>query len=156
MKNVFVLDECVIRCISQSHNEKGEFDSAFGLLFYSIIHNCHRIAITKCLYAKYSRQIDEIKAEHDTPRNDIFYHLLSFIMTFQEKVVWGPDTILSFPDGAFDVDDAQMVSLASLRNAILVTVDDKLIRDLTNSGITSTYNFEVKRPEHALPDARAI
>lgn len=153
MKNVFVLDECVVRCISQSLNEKGEFDTSFGHLFYSIIHNCHKIALTSCLYAKYSRKIDDIEAERDTPRNDLFFHLLSFLMTFQEKIVWGPDTILSFPEGSFDDDDEQMVSLASLKNAILVTVDDKLIRDLTNSRIISTYNFKVKRPELALPYA---
>lgn len=149
MKNIFVLDECVIRCISQTRNEKGEDDASFGHLFFSIIYNCHKIAITKCIYAKYSRKIDEIKAEN-VPRNDVFFHLLTTIMTSQEKIVWGPDMILSFPEGTFDDDDVQMVSLASLKNAILVTVDDKLICDLTNSRITSKYNFEVMRPEDAL------
>lgn len=154
MKNIFVLDECFVRCVSQSRNERGEFDTSFGLLYYLIAYNCHKIALTECLYRKYSIKVDEIKLERQIPRTDIFFHLLQNFMINSDKVIWGPDIQIDFPLDSFDEDDNQIVSLASRKNAILVTTDDKLIKDLNTSNIITRHNFEVKRPENAIADAQ--
>lgn len=154
MKNAFVIDENIIYHASMTRNERDEISFSAGRLLYQIADNCHHIAITEKLYVKYLNKIDEIKNIRDRDRTDIFIHLLNYMLRIEEKISWYVDLDVTFPDNCFDPDDYDFVSLASRVNGILVTNDNKLIRDLANCSILRSHNFQVKRPEDAIIDAQ--
>lgn len=154
MKNSFVLDENVVIAMSTFRNEKGGTDYSSGCLLYSIAHNCHKVIITESIYTKYQQQFTSLTREGNIHISNAFIHLINQLMVHDDKLIWDVDSDVAFPERSFDPDDYIYVALASRNRAILITEDDKLIRDLTNASIIERYNFEVKRPEEAIIDAR--
>ena len=154
MKNVFVLDENIVISMSTLRNEKGNIDYSSGHLLFAIAENCHKVLLTESINVKYQVQYNSLTREGNIHISNAFIHLLNHMMANADKIIWDVDTEVDFPECSFDPHDYVYVSLASKRHAILVTSDDKLIKDLTNLSIVEMYNFAAKRPEEAIIDAR--
>ena len=143
----FILDENVIILAQKLENDRGEKDSTCYDLLDQIIKICHPIVVDLILWRKYMRQLGGFQT---TP------HLAGVLksptlpagkLAFQQDTPQF-DEETDIPQGSQD--DVEIVRLAVVTRAILVTTDQPLINDLKTAGIPEIYNLQVVSPGDAL------
>lgn len=152
MKNNFVLDAGIIRSSAICKDEKGMVCYHSNQLILNIAKNNHHIIITKIImYKKYIPKIEELKGSGEY----VSFQPITFFIHLMENsdiIKWDVVDNYIYND-EYDKDDIEFVSLTIKNNAILSTLDDRLINALNKADYKRRYLIQYKRPENCLADS---
>lgn len=152
-REIFLLDENVFIFSHTLENEQGEIDTSSSELVQAVMANCHGLALSQELLARYSRKADAIQREGSPVAGTPVLPLMKEAAIIGKlEYVSDPPPIVQETD--IHDDDVPVVRLASAAAAILVTTDNRLRQRLEQSGIAFRNGFRVMRPEESLPYAK--
>ena len=155
MKHTFVLNENIAIAVSTLKNERGERDLTSFELVTTIVEQCHHIACSSAVYAKWSSQ-DQARRNSGMEIDLSFMALLAQASIVDGKCPW-PETGNPPPLSGEDCwssklqDDRDFLRLAAhFPSSFLVTTDEPLREDVTDLGLDETYSFQVVSPAEAI------
>ena len=160
MKHTFVLNENIAIAVSTLKNERGEHDLTSFELVTTIVEQCHRIACSSTVYAKWSAQ-DQARQNSGMEIDLSFMSLLAQASIIDGKCPWpetGDPPPLSGEDSWSSKlqDDRDFLRLAAqFPSSFLVTTDEPLREDVNDLGLDETYTFQVVSPAEAISLAQS-
>lgn len=156
MKHTFVIDENVAIAAATLARPDGERDLTSALLLNRMIANCHRLAWSRLIYARWSRTSQAMRSRHQLVSVS-FSSLLAQAMVVTGKCPLpddGDPPALAEESGWTTKveDDRDFIRLAAhFGVCFLVTYDGPLRRDIQALGLDIAYGFQVLTPDEALP-----
>lgn len=141
-----VLDEGPYIRALESECTRDRDDLAWAAVV-TAIQRSHRWVLTVRVEAAYRRQFASIRCKGSVTSelmkslNQVLFNASRVVLVHQPVNV----------SGDFDPDDAHVVcAAASVRGSVLITIDEKLARDLDRNGVSSRHGFAVATLQGAL------